>query len=428
MKSSPWTKAGLILVFIFVCWVYFSGLSSVPFHPDESTQIFMSADSTRNPLDLSFLPDSLLDGRMRYRLIDSPITHTLLGWGLFLKGRQPILADWDWSLSWVENTAAGALPSDETLMAARWSVAWLFPLSLLFLFLTTRKIDGTVSAVISVLLLAFNALILLHTRRAMAESTLVCTFCAAVWWMVNDRQKIWLSAIPLGLAINAKQTTIPLAGIGLWQVLFHPYAKKKENRLLLACLFVAIIFVITWILNPVYWKSPVAAIQAGIAQRSDLSERMRVDYRTSKNPLEQTAFLIAQVFIQPPAVADVLNYQDDTKLQVQAYFGQPLNNLFRGFAGGSVFFGLTLLGFVILVRRYFSNRDIDRYPLGVFLIIALVCLLVVLLLTPVPFQRYYILLIPLFSIAQSTALRAIGMAIYTVNKKGLPHSGSPVEN
>ncbi len=93
-----------------------------------------------------------------------------------------------------------------------------------------------------------------------------------------------------------------------------------------------------------------------------------------------------------------------------------------------MFFGLTLFGFGILIRRYFSNRNADRYPLGVFLAITIICILVILVLTPVPFQRYYIILVPLFIVAQSVAIRTIGLVIYKLYKEGLPRFGSPLEN
>ncbi|HEX7556375.1 MAG TPA: hypothetical protein VF338_07105, partial [Leptolinea sp.] len=370
------------------------------------------------------------DNRMRYRLIDSPLTRTLIGLGLFLQGQQPIPTDWDWSKSWTENKLAGSLPSPDVLLAARWSVAWLFPLSCIFLFLITKKIGGSGSAVIALILFSSNALILLHTRRAMAEGALICFLCASVWALMTINKRAWLAAIPIGLSINAKQTTFPLAGIGLFHVLFQPdILERKRSRILQTVFFLFVVLTISWILNPVFWKSPAEALDTGIAFRNDLSGRMEVDYHSSSNFLDQTAKLIGQVFIQPPAIADVQNYRDKTKIQQENYLRQPLNNLFRGLWTGAFFLGLTIFGWLILVRRVFSHQPTTRYPMIMFLIITMITMLVIILYTPVSFQRYYVILIPLFIVAQSVALNALGLAInHYYKEKRATRFGQPSQN
>ncbi len=194
----------------------------------------MSADATHNPGELSYHPATQLDDRMRYRLIDSPLTRTMIGWGMTLQNQQPNPVDWNWSDTWENNVSAGALPTAEALLAARWSVAWLFPLSCLFLFLLANKIGGRPMAVITVILFSTNALILMHTRRAMAESALICAMCALTWLLVDFRKTPWLAALAAGLAVNAKQTAIPLVGIGGLEMILFPQEKTWRNRLILA--------------------------------------------------------------------------------------------------------------------------------------------------------------------------------------------------
>jgi 4-amino-4-deoxy-L-arabinose transferase-like glycosyltransferase len=341
----------------------------------------------------------------------------LIGWGLKIQNRQPITTDWNWSGTWEENRESGALPSADVLLAARWSVAWLFPFTCLFLFLTVRKLDGIVSAGLAVLLLSFNALVLLHTRRAMAESALLCLFSASICALICLDRRTWLAAIPTALALNAKQTAVTLAGIGFLNIFLIPGEKIGRKRIFSASLFLAILFVMTWILNPVFWKYPLAAISEGMVQRSNLSPRMQSDYLNTYNPLEQTAILIAQVFIQPPASADVLNYQAATKPQEDYYFAQPQNNLFRGFAGGAILFGLTLVGFIIMIRRLVSTKTAERYPLALFLTITLVSIAVITFFTPVPFQRYYLILVPLFIVPQAAAITALGKGAFQLIKQ-----------
>jgi 4-amino-4-deoxy-L-arabinose transferase-like glycosyltransferase len=424
MKTFPWIKSLLLIFFVLICVVYYSGISSVPFHPDESTQIYTSADVFQwfqNPLNLAYTGSTVVDDRMRYRLIDSPLTRTLIGLGLRISNQNSVKTDWDWSKSWAENSQAGALPNPDVLLTARWSVAWMFPLSYLFLFLITKKLGGWGAAVLSVLLFSTNALILIHTRRAMAESVLICLLCASVWCLLCVDKRFWITAISIGLAINSKQTLFPFLGIGLLDIFFrHGNQSFKHTRLLPIGIFVAVVLIISWILNPVYWKSPLSAIQAGIDFRTDLSDRMKTDYHSSFRPLEQSAILIGQVFIEPPAVADVGNYKIDTLMQEKDYFRNPVNNLFRGFASGAIFLGLTIFGWVILTGKLFAKQEPNRYPVGTFLVISVVLILTITLLTPVHFQRYYAALVPLFIVAQAIALNSIGTSIYQRIKKGLP--------
>jgi 4-amino-4-deoxy-L-arabinose transferase-like glycosyltransferase len=426
MKSFPLAKAVLTILFVLIIWNYFSGVAAVPFHPDESTQIYMSADATQNPLEAAYTPRYHEGDRWRYRLIDSPISRTLIGWGLYLRGQQPNQVDWDWSANWEMNLSAGAYPTMEALLVARWSVAWMFPLTCLFLYLLARKIDGRPTAIISLLLFSTNALVLLHTRRAMAESALVCTFCALTWLLVDFRKIPWLAAIAAGLAVNAKQTAIPLAGIGGLQMLFFPQDKPWGKRLVHFVFFIAIIGSIFWSLNPVFWKYPLDAVREGLAQRADLTSRMQADYHTAQNPLEQSIIMIAQVFIQPPAVYDVMNYSEATKPAEKAYLGQSQNSLFRGFVGGAFLFILTIVGWIIMWRHTSSSPSRERLPHIILLIITVVSMITLMFFTAAPFQRYYLILIPLFTVAQAVAIKAIWDILIETAKKRTAQPGSPM--
>ncbi len=114
----------------------------VPFHPDESTQIFMSSDVETifsNVRALFWSPDLPPDSRMDYRLLDAPIPRYLIGLGRLLTHQSPLPVDWNWSLSWDENLSAGAFPTNMLLLTAHLSVAWVFPISLLLLWSILSK-------------------------------------------------------------------------------------------------------------------------------------------------------------------------------------------------------------------------------------------------------------------------------------------------
>ncbi len=417
MKTSLLKKAALIVLLLLIFWNYYSGIEAVPFHPDESTQIFMSPDAVANPMDLAYDPELKLDNRTRYRLIDAPVTRFLIGWGLSLQGKDPNPVDWDWTTSWDDNLAAGALPATSTLLAARVSVAWLFPFSCLFLFLLTRKICNFPTAILVVILFSTNALILLHTRRAMAESALICMFCALSWLMVDFKRAVWVTGLAAGLAANTKQTALPAALLGAFEAFLLPFNTNFRKKIVRVGIFLSAMLVVTIAINPVFWQHPWEAIREGTTQRADLSARMQADYKTSGNLLQQSIILIAHTFIQPPAAADVLNYQEQTQASEDAYFHFPLNNLFRGFAGGTILFILTITGWIILFRKSSHRVFVEQTQFFVFSAITIISIFSLLVFTAAPFQRYYIILIPLFTIFQATALHAIGLAILNAIKK-----------
>lgn len=77
-------------------------------------------------------------------------------------------ADWNWRTDWENNRQAGALPDERLLWVGRLTITLLLPFSLFFIYLIGRRMSGEACGLLSVVFLGSNALILLHTRRAMA--------------------------------------------------------------------------------------------------------------------------------------------------------------------------------------------------------------------------------------------------------------------
>ena len=141
-KLLPLLTAGIILL---ICVPYWAGTLGVPFHPDESAQLYMSADVEllfENPTDLFWTPAETGGLREQYRLLDAPLTRTLIGLGRVLTNTAALPADWVWAASWEENTGNGALPDRRLLAMGRLSVAWLFPLTLWFSYEAGKILGG----------------------------------------------------------------------------------------------------------------------------------------------------------------------------------------------------------------------------------------------------------------------------------------------
>ena len=130
MRSHSWEKviplSALVLYLVF----FFSTILLVPFHPDESTQIYMSRDVDvlfTAPGSLSYHAETTLSPEQRYRLIDAPLPRTIIGISRGIIHLTPLKSDWNWSLSWEENKINGALPTNYLLLISRLGLASIHP-------------------------------------------------------------------------------------------------------------------------------------------------------------------------------------------------------------------------------------------------------------------------------------------------------------
>lgn len=265
------------LFIVVVSAFYLRGLSSVPFHPDEQTYLFMSGDFERffsNPSQLYWNPARSDDLRQKYRLRDAPLARWLIGLGRQLARRPAPQVDWDWSKDWVANQSNGALPSEDLLLVGRWSVAFLFPFSLWLIYQVAKSIGSNLSGWAAMILLASHALVLLHTRRAMAESVLLFSILLTLWALSRFADRPFWLALPAALAFNAKQSVAPLVLL-CWgtTLLTPPQAQLSLRRRLQQALFFGMLFALVAVaLNPVLWSNPWRSALAAWQERTSLVE------------------------------------------------------------------------------------------------------------------------------------------------------------
>jgi len=392
------------IAILLISVIYWLGISSVPFHPDESTQLYMSADFKTflsNPKRLFWRAEVKFDQRQYYREIDPPLSRYLIGAGLALSGNEPLNQDWDWSKTWQQNIANGALPPEEQLTAARFSVAFLFPFSLLFAYWIGKGIHSRSCGWINMGLLALNTLVLIHTRRAMAESPLLLMTLFTLWGITTwKRQRFWL-AIPAALAFNAKYSALPLAFVGLLAVWwnFQTHRILTKRKALDGALFIGLFILITWLLNPFLWRSPVPALLDAFSKRQDLIHQQSQAFASLDSAAlldtfgEKVDSLVAHLFFTPPAIEDVSNYSMELKQASQAYVANPFHYFLRGWIGGAITLFLSLAGLVLWTIWLIRGRPLSRS--GVLITTAFILQLVaIFVMIRFPFQRYYIPLVP----------------------------------
>lgn len=425
--SSNWL-IGFIITLISI--VYLLSITQVPFHPDEQTQIFMSGDLEQlftHPTDLFWQPNQNQDLRMHYREIDPALTRWMIGIGRLITGIPAPIVDWDWAKDWETNQRTGALPSHYSLLTARLSVAFLFPFSLFLMFQIGKTLDGIPMAWLVMLGLASNALVLLHTRRAMAESALLFTAILTIWTMDHFQQKPTWLAIPAALAFNAKYLNTPLIILCLFAIVFQPTKPHGtlKKGLVQIFQFLLIFIIITLILNPFLWKHPLSAIQDAWKQRNELVNRQVLTY-SYNNPdflwrtIPKRAFgLFINLFINQPAIADVANYTKYTHSTESAYFSNPLNRIARGVVMGGIITILSLYGFIMALWRMKDDNFNKRNYLFLLWIGTLIQTLALLVFNPLPFQRYVMPLIPFTSIWLAFGLESTSRIFILISREVL---------
>ncbi len=413
MKTGPnyrdWINPILVGFFIILFSVFFlRDILEIPFHPDEATQIFMSSDVDlfmQDPSSLIWKPQNQMDIRMQYRLLDAPFSRTWIGIFRAL-GKVPELEnDWNWSADWGQNIVAGAYPTEAQFITGRLASAIFFPLDILFLFLIGRKLRGNLLGWLMVLLFSLNALILLHTRRAMSEGPMLFFIILSLWSFLLNPRFLFFSAIPVALAFNTKYSALPLFLLGLFALIYRNYPLKMgRNRLIIQIAAYAVIFLgMTYFLNPFLWDKPFQAFIAATVARKALLARQVVDLESvsqgwiSNTVSKRFGSVIANLFLTPPVFHDVGNYIENTLQSELKYQAFLIQNLFRGLGWGFFSMVLSTMGFIFgSIHAKQTNRT-GREFLVILLVGSTLQFIFLLLAFSIPFQRYVLPLIP-FSI------------------------------
>ena len=369
----------------------------------------MSADFEQivtNPLIMAWEENDPVSSITRYRLLDAPLTRYLLGFGRTLFSMPSPPSDWDWSASWEQNQSNGALPSDRTLLVGRLIIASLFPLGLVLLYRIGIVIDGSWLGIFTVFIFGFNAMILLHTRRAMAEGALIFGVILTLYALIYADKRPLLAGLAVAIAFNAKQSAIVLLPIGLIAVCWISDKKFRDFSHLArnSAKYMAGFILLTALLNPFLWRQPISAAKEALQLRQDLLERQVADYellepgQVLKSPAERSAVLLAHLFFTPPFFSEVGNYRANTEAAEALYRLSLGHQLWRNTTLGVVLFGLAILGVAVAVRDSFKSSAAKRRLLLLYLFTLMALAVGIVVMIPLPWQRYSIPLIPIVTI------------------------------
>lgn len=404
-KSSKMRHFYLIIIITILSGFAIHGAPWVPFHPDESTYLYMSSDFDlliKQPTSLAFDPKISYDPRQRYRLIDPPITRYFLGLVRNLSKQEALKSDWDWSSDWEENQATGAFPPSALLHSARLANSLLYPVCLYLTFLIGKRLGGFDTGLVAMLLFGLNALVLLHNRRLMAESWLTLGILLTLWGIFNIKQKPWLVGIGISVAINAKHSAILLLPVVIFAG-FLPLVQDKiqlRKLLLNLAIILLILLIVTAILNPVFWNMPIKALEAAWKTRTELVHQQVLDAGLTQNvslmqqTLQNLGSLLANLYLRPPAFYEVGNYSANTAIAQERYLETAGHHLLRNPLGAGFSLFLTLLGLIRSLKNYSLLSSVQKADYVFFWLAGFSLFLGTLIMVPLPWQRYVIPLVP----------------------------------
>ncbi len=424
------------MVWLLILGIYvFAGMMLVPFHPDETAHIHMSRDYATLFLEgnVSALSDQInpetgyfRDPQARLRILDAPLHRYTMGlaWTLAGQSADNLPGLWEWNEDYATNTAEGRRPTDAFLSASRAASTLFLFLSIVVVFAFGWQIDGRWTAYLVSLLYTLNPVLLLHARRAMHEAPLLffglltLLIAALIAQRIERDQRVtplWWGGLLLsaGLALAAKHSGIFFIAAAFAWVLFAEILKPLRTgdqpgmlrRLALGSvrfvLFGLGAVAILIILNPGMWSNPPDMLQRLLAERT---REMSNQIASTPDALLTLPARIPPIITFPFVHRDNSNFEpgENERYYTSLLIGLPLNNLL-----GWTFVILTGAGIVLSVLRVIRPRDFASRTFYAGLLIAFAVQLIGLLTNPLPWQRYYLALIPLYTLFIGVTAHAV---------------------
>lgn len=391
------------------------GVPVVPFHGDESTQIYMTHDYayqfiTGDPDRVRYDDDPAQPALQELRLINGSINRYSAGFAWHAAGYTPadINQPWDWGADWDYNLRQQHAPPPGLLVAARYPSAIFTALSVAALFALGSVVGGLPVAYLASLYYALNPAVLVNGRRAMMEGSLLLTEILVVLaGLVFLRRPSWWRALLLGVvsgvALSAKHTNLFTVGAVGLVCLLLPLLMRTPTRprglvalqgygvmLVVAGISAGLIFIA---LNPVWWgRDPVEQALLILRLRGDLLAGQTATFGGYDGPLDQLAGFGRQALVTLPMYYEVPNWGAWIADQIARYEASVWTGVSIGgtVTGALLLLGCIVAGFVTFIRD--ATRPLaTRWLVGGW---AVVTVLTTLILTPLEWQRYYLPVYP----------------------------------
>ncbi len=436
---------------LLACYVL-AGTAEVPFHGDESTQIYMSRDYAYqfiqhdlNQIAYSDTPSNAAEQELR--LINGTVNKYLIGLAWHLDGMSisNINEQWDWGADWNYNQQNNHAPTETLLLASRWPSALLLAAGVAVVFALGQTLGGRWTPYVASLYYALNPALLLNGRRAMMEGSFIffslLVLLVAIWLLQHPSlPRAILLGIVSGFALASKHTavfTVVVVFTAVLLYLIYQSARSEDDSsvvdyVLLPYLGFAAIaaFGVFFALNPVWWGDPAARAQNVLQLRQSLLAGQTATFGGYAQFGDQFSGFLRQGLIVYPQYFEISGWDVYLADQISRYEA----SVWRGVSiGGSVVGALVLCGIMaagvwewvkVLVPQRLRNRRwvrwtmpddeavVDVYPavVGAHWLVGTWMLMMVfstLLLTPLEWQRYYLPLYPAIGLLIAVGVDAL---------------------
>ncbi len=397
-----------------------AGIDLAPFHGDEALQIRSSVDYATLFIEgdsaaLGVHPDEPRSASSDRRLLQGSINPWTIGLAWHLAGHSsedlPPEPGWDWALDYDANLARGLRPAPQLLLTSRYPSALFFALSVPLLYAIAWRLGGSWTALLASGLYALHPALLLNGRRALMEGPLLffglLTICCALMILRRGERagrRWWLAlALSGGLALASKHSALLFLGGALGWLLLDALQQRERQALLstaIRCVLGGMLALTVFLaLSPALWPDPWQLLQRLVQVRSEL---VQVQVRNLQpggvgmTLAERLDHVLTQPFLRTAMFYEVASWSEYEAItaEIEVWRASPLSGMPVNPVSGSVLSLLTLAGLAQIVRK--------RESAGLLAWLALT--LVVLLLNPLAWQRYYLPLLPL-----TCLLAALGM-------------------
>lgn len=402
-----------------------AGAGQMPFHGDESTLIYMGRDYHYLLVEgdqsrLAYDPNwSTSPAEQHLRLLNGTVSKTVYGalaHGMGLSAGD-LNEQWAWNRDYAWNEARGRIPDLELLRRARLASSAQLALAAACFFALLRLTLNRPTAWIASALFVLHPNILINGRRAMMEGShllgLMLVLLAGAWLLQERRWwRYALLGVCAGFALAAKHPNLVACALVLsscailpiWRLLrgHGGRALRDLAGLALTGLLMIAVFLL---MNPAWWNAPLDLPALVLEMRADLLGGQIEAFGGYTDFAEQVAGFFQFVFVgarqyfevdawagYAPITAQIGDYESSGWAGV----------LFIGAAGrlGLLCLLLSLMGAVALL--------VDKRVSAEHRLLLLLWMggtgLFTLMVTPLPWARYYLPLLPALIMLVSHAL------------------------
>ncbi|MCY3799283.1 MAG: phospholipid carrier-dependent glycosyltransferase [Chloroflexi bacterium] len=431
-RIPPWADAlWLALLAAYIV----AGAAIVPFHGDESTLMFMGRDFHYLFVD-GDLSKVIYDRNrteegpeLTLRLLNGTVSKMAYGWVMASNDRALRDYDtrWDWGADYETNRARNKIPDIGLLSQARLTSAVQLAAAAVVFFYFVQTALNRPTAYLASALFALHPNVLINGRRAVMEGShllgLMLALLAGVWLL---RERKWrqylLLGVCMGFAVAAKHPNALASGLIFLACFIAPLCQLISRRVqkwrsaaahLLGMLASGILAILVFFfLNPGWWRYPVEAAQLAYTYRTYLIRRQMASDDAYGSIAESLRGFFEYVFAaehQYFAAASWADFEVITA-QIERYESSGLAGILFG---GTVIFGIVCLALAMFGAVNLARDSAIEAKNRLLLLLWMIGLtLVTLLLTPLPWARYYLPLAPALAILLSYALIVVASAVW----------------